>query len=309
MLRILKKIPAGIMIIPLLLGAIINTCCPQVLLIGSYTTATFSNAGAATALGIQLVCLGSRLKFKELPSVGKRGGIILLSKLLVGLLTVWIIGLGMGLKGIWGISLLAIVCAISNTNGSIYLSLMALYGEEKDAAAVPIITINNGPFFALLILGISGLAELSWVAVLAALLPIVVGMVLGNSSEEIRKFLDVGVVLLLPFIGFSLGAGINLKSIVKGGTSGIILALIVLLFGTGITMLADKWIARRPGYAGLAASATGANAVAVPSIIATIDPSWQMYVESATVQVAAAAVITAFIIPLATKLYVKRSLL
>ena len=59
----LKKVPAGMMIVPLLIGAFLNTFCSSVLQVGSLTTATFSNAGAATAMGIQLVCLGTCLLY------------------------------------------------------------------------------------------------------------------------------------------------------------------------------------------------------------------------------------------------------
>ena len=61
-MNFLKKVPAGMMIVPLLIGAILNTFCSSILQVGSLTTATFSNAGAATAMGIQLVCLGTTLK-------------------------------------------------------------------------------------------------------------------------------------------------------------------------------------------------------------------------------------------------------
>lgn len=289
------------MIIPLFIGTLIHTFCPQILEIGSYTTATFSNAGAATALGIQLVCLGSRLQFREIGTVAKRGGILLLSKFVAGFLAVLFIGRLLGTTELLGMSLLAIVCAVSNTNGSIYLSLMSLYGDEKDAAAVPIITVNNGPFFPILILGAAGMAAFSWIAVLAALLPIIIGMFLGNISADVRKFLDPGVALLLPFIGFTLGAGIDLKDIWRAGGAGVLLSLVALIFGVGISYLFDRLLGKRPGYAAVAASAVGANAVAVPAVIGAIDASWQPYVASATVQIAAAVVVTALLIPLLTK--------
>ena len=53
-MKLFKKIPAGMMMVPLLLGAVLNTFFPQLLQIGSLTTAAFSNAGAATAMGLQL---------------------------------------------------------------------------------------------------------------------------------------------------------------------------------------------------------------------------------------------------------------
>ena len=45
------------MVVPMLLGAIINTFLPQITNIGSFTTAIFTSAGANTAIGIQLFCL------------------------------------------------------------------------------------------------------------------------------------------------------------------------------------------------------------------------------------------------------------
>ena len=49
-MRFLKKIPAGMMVVPMLLGAIINTFLPEVTNIGSFTTAVFTSAGANTAI-------------------------------------------------------------------------------------------------------------------------------------------------------------------------------------------------------------------------------------------------------------------
>ena len=45
-MKFLKKIPAGMMVVPMLLGAFINTFFPQVTGIGSFTTAIFTSAGA-----------------------------------------------------------------------------------------------------------------------------------------------------------------------------------------------------------------------------------------------------------------------
>ncbi len=305
--KYLKKVPAGLMIIPLFLGALVYTFCPKVLEIGSYTTATFSNTGAATLMGVQLMCLGSRLQLRELGTVAKRGSILLIAKLAAGFFAALLIGKVFGVMQIFGVSLLAIVCAISNTNGSIYLSLMSLYGDEKDAAAVPIIAINNGPFFAILILGTVGMASFSWIAVLAALLPVILGMIIGNISKEARLFLDSGVTLLLPFIGFTLGAGIDLRAIWSAGIAGVLLALVVLLVGIGISYIFDHFIGKRPGYAAVAINAVGANAVAVPAVIGMVDISFKPYVSAATVQIAAAVVITALIIPILTRYVFKKS--
>ena len=66
-MKTINKIPAGLMIVPLFMGILINTFCPRVLQIGSFTTATFSNAGAASFMGVQLLGIGTMLKFRDMP--------------------------------------------------------------------------------------------------------------------------------------------------------------------------------------------------------------------------------------------------
>ena len=162
---------------------------------------------------------------------------------------------------------------------------------------MPILALTNGPFLTLIVLGISGTAHFSLLSIAATIVPIAVGMVLGNISEEIRKFLKPGIQLLLPFIGFTLGAGIDVKTVFVAGVSGIVLSVIVLLTGGAFTYFCDRTFAKRPGYAGLSSCATGANAIGVPAAIALADPLWQSYVAEATTQIAAVVVISALIVP------------
>ena len=68
----LKKMPAGMMIVPMFLSAIVNTFFVEALQIGSFTTAVFTSAGSAAILGVQLVCLGTQLHFKSMGRVIKR---------------------------------------------------------------------------------------------------------------------------------------------------------------------------------------------------------------------------------------------
>ena len=83
-LKFLKKVPAGMMVIPLLLGALLNTLFPEALQIGGLTTALFSSAGTNTLLGAQLFCMGTALQVKDMPKVLKRGGVLLISKFIIG---------------------------------------------------------------------------------------------------------------------------------------------------------------------------------------------------------------------------------
>ena len=156
-MRFLKKIPAGMMVVPMLLGAIINTFIPEVTNIGSFTTAIFTSAGANTAIGIQLFCLGTTLRFREMGGVVKRGGVLLISKFVIGAAIGIVVGKVFGPTGVLGLSSLAIISAVTNSNGSVYLALMNSYGDKVDQAAMPLLAINDGPMLTMIAMGIGGL--------------------------------------------------------------------------------------------------------------------------------------------------------
>ena len=305
-MKFLKKIPAGMMVVPMLLGAFINTFFPQITGIGSFTTAIFTSAGANTAIGIQLFCLGTTLRFREIGGVVKRGGVLLISKFIIGAA----IGIGVGKicgpEGLLGLSALAIISAVTNSNGSVYLALMNSYGDTVDQAAMPLLAINDGPMLTMIAMGAGGLADIPFMALVAAIGPILVGMILGNIDKNLSDFLAPAGSILLPFVGFCLGSGMNLTNIAKGGVQGILLGLITCLIGGAFIVLCDRFVSRRPGYAGWAVATTAGNAVAVPAVIAAADPTWAPWADIATSQVAASAILTAILVPLITSWWAKK---
>lgn len=305
-MKFLKKVPAGMMIVPLLIGAFMNTFFPNLLQIGSLTTATFSNAGAATAMGIQLVCLGTTLRFEDLGKVLKRGGVLLLSKFFIGALIGIVVGKVFGPAGVFGLSALAIICAVTNSNGSVYLALMETYGDEVDCGAMALLSLNDGPFFTMVAMGASGLANIPVKALIAALMPIIIGMILGNLDKKFSEFVAPAGSIMIPFVGLTLGAGINLTNVVKGGAMGIVLGILTCVVGGTFISFCDRKISKRPGYAGWAVATTAGNAVAVPAVVALADPSLEPYAAAATTQVAASVVLTAILVPLITDWWAKK---
>jgi 2-keto-3-deoxygluconate permease len=296
-LKSLQKIPAGLMVVPLLLGAALNTFCPSALEIGSFTTALFSNEGQATVVGMQIFFVGTNLRFDRVGEALRRGGVLLLAKWAAGAILGLLIGTFFGKAGVLGVSVLAIISSVTGANGSLYLSLMGEYGDPEDTAAQSVMNIHDGPFLALLTLGASGMANIPFLSLLAAIVPLIVGCILGNLDEDMRKFFSVGAGLVVPFVGFCIGAGINFGSVIEAGPSGLVLTCMVFFIGGGAALLADKFILKRPGYAGAAIASAAGNTIASPAAVALIDPSWEPYVASATTQIAAAVVITAIIVP------------
>lgn len=305
-MKFLNKVPAGMMIVPLLIGAVLNTFFPQALQLGSLTTATFSNAGAATAMGIQLVCLGTTLQLGDIGKVLKRGGILLLAKFCIGALIGITVGKVFGPTGVFGLSALAVISAVTNSNGSVYLALMQTYGDDVDGGAMALLALNDGPFLTMIAMGVSGLANIPVKAMIATIIPILVGMILGNLDKKFADFISPAGSVMIPFVGLTLGAGINLMNVIKGGLPGILLGLVSVFIGGSFIVLCDRVIGKRPGYAGWAVATTAGNAVAVPAVVAMADPALAPYVSGATTHVAAAVVVTAIISPLMTSYWARK---
>ncbi len=302
----LREIPAGIILLPLLLGSLIHTFLPGVLEIGSFTTALFSSAGTATLMALQLFCIGTQIRLGRVSGVLRRGGVLLLARVAAGVVMAIVFRLFARDGMIAGISALAAIAAVSNTNGSIFVATTTLLQEEEYAASTPILALTNGPLLTALILGASGAGSFSWLSLVALVLPMLVGFLLAMASARAAAFFEPGVRLTLPLIGFSLGAGIDLGQLWRGGLSGLLLGAVSLIVGVGIALLLDRLLNRGHGEAGIAACATGANAIAVPAAIALTNPSWQQVASTAAAQIGVSVILGAILVPLLAQGWFRR---
>lgn len=301
--RTLERIPGGMMIVPLLLGAVIASLAPGLpRYFGSLTGAMFT--GSLPILAVFYVCVGATLRFGAAPAILRKGGLLLVTKImcsvLVGVVAGHVLGVAPVAGGVFaGVSTLALVAAFNDTNGGLYLALMAQYGEPGDAAAYSVMSVESGPFLTMVTLGVVGLSAFPWQVLLGAVLPLIVGMVLGNLDPEMREFLGRAVTVLIPFFAFALGATLDLGNVWRTGALGIALGLSVTLVGGSMLFLADR-LGGGSGLAGIAASSTAGNAAAVPVLVAMADPAYAPAAASATLLVSASVVVTALATPLAT---------
>lgn len=301
-LKTINKIPGGMMIVFLFLGCIVNTFIPKSLEIGSFTTALFKNSATAL-IALLLFCSGAQITVKAAGISLYKGFVINAGKVLLGMSIGIILGkIGGQNATLLGLTPIALIGAMTNSNGGLYTALAQRYGNESDIGAVAIISTNDGPFFTMVAMGATGMASIPLMALVACVLPILIGMILGNLDKDVREFLKPGISLSIPFFAFSLGAGLNLKSILEAGLSGILLGLLtVIVTGFGGYLLYKFLIPKKDRVSsavGAAIATTAGNAVGTPAAIAMVDPTWQFAVSSATVQISASIVITAILCPL-----------
>ena len=293
--KTIEKIHGGMMVVPLFLGVLTNTFFPQFLEVGGFTSALFGPKASQTILACFMFLIGSQINFKLAPKAIKKGAILITGKFLLGSAIGIFVGKVFGAAGVLGLSPLAILAALTNCNGGLYASLASQYGDETDVGAYALLSLKDGPFFTLVALGASGLAQIPIMSLVAVMIPIVIGMILGNIDSDMRAFLGSSKLLLIPFFSFPLGAGMNLETIVQAGGPGILLGFIAAFTGVGAYVLLKLF--KEEPILGLATGSTAGNAVATPAAVAAADPTMAIVATAATAQVAAACVVSAIICP------------
>jgi 2-keto-3-deoxygluconate permease len=302
--KTLDRIPGGLMLVPLFLGAILHTLYPGAgKYFGSFTNGLMT--GTVPILAVWFFCMGANINIKATGTVLRKSGTLVLTKIAVAWAVAMVAAMFLPEGGVQtgffaGLSVLALIAAMDMTNGGLYASIMNQYGSKEEAGAFVLMSLESGPLVTMLILGSTGLAAFEPHAFVGAVLPFLVGFALGNLDHDFRDFFGKATHTMIPFFGFALGNSIDLTVIAKTGLLGIVLGLAVIII-TGIPLiLADKYIGGGNGTAGLAASSTAGAAVANPMIIANMKPEFLPAAQSATALVAACVIVTSILVPILT---------
>lgn len=300
----IDKIPGGLMLVPLFIGAICHTFFPDSgKYFGSFTNGLIT--GTVPILAVWFFCMGAGIDIRATGTVLRKSGTLVLTKVAVA----WIVAViaakilpGNGIQtGFFaGLSTLAIIAAMDMTNGGLYASIMQQYGSKEEAGAFVLMSIESGPLVTMLIMGTSGLATFEPRLFVGAVLPFLIGFALGNLDSELREYFGKASNVMIPFFAFALGNTIDLNVITKTGFLGVLLGLSVIII-TGIPlMLTDKYIGGGNGTAGLAASSTAGAAVTNPLIIGEMLPEFKPVAQAATTLVATSVIVTSILVPILT---------
>jgi 2-keto-3-deoxygluconate permease len=301
--QILKKmseLPGGLVIIPLVIAVLIATFVPQFFKIGGYVTALFYE-GNACMMGFFLIVCGSMIDIKQVGMPLYKGVTMTGFKLILGIIVGLIVGKLCGPAGFLGIAPFVWIAAITNSNGSLYISLSSQFGNATDTGAISILSLNDGPFFTLVALGATGLANIPLMSLVAVLIPLLIGFVWGNLDSHFRAACKTAQPIVTFFMTISIGAKTDIKTILTAGASGIILGLISAATAVIFFFLINLILPRKERNAmGAAIGTTALNSAMTPAAVAEADPTMKKYTGIATAQCATASIITLFLCPFIT---------
>jgi len=297
----INKVPGGLMVIPLVLGSLTRTFFPQFLDMGGFVTALFKQS-ALPLIALLIFATGANTPVRALGIVGAKTLALLTAKTFIPGILVILYGLFLGrTEYLPGLSLLALMAGTINSNGGLWIALASKYGNESDVGAYIASALNDGPFFTMLFLGLSGLANIPAQYLIAAILPYIIGLVLGNLDHKIAEVFKPTGNITIPFFAFSLGAGIDIGTFGVSVIGGVVIGIASLLGGILGYILYKVFFSKdtNPGV-GAAIGTTAGNSAIVPSMVAQADPSYGPYVSSATAAVGFAVLFTAVTTPIVT---------
>lgn len=297
LLERMKKIPGGLVIIPLVLAVLIATFFPQAYQIGGYVTALFYDGNSAM-MGFFLIVCGSAINIKQVGMPLYKGVTLTAMKFALGVVIGLAVGSLCGPAGFLGITPFVWIAAITNSNSSLYISLSSQFGNATDTGAISILSLNDGPFFTLVALGATGLASIPLNSLIATLVPLLIGFIWGNLDAGFRKACATAQPIVTFFMTISIGAKTDIKTIITAGAAGIILGLISAALAVVFFFIFNLLLPRKERNAmGAAIGTTALNSAMTPAAVAEADPSMAQYTDMATAQCATASIVTLFLCP------------
>lgn len=309
MYKFMKKIPGGLLLVPMIVSAIINTIDTNNVLsrLGGATNALLTQDGINYIIGAVCFCSGATISIKKLFNILKKQGVLILVK------TAVVVALGMlfislfGNSGVFGVAAITFIAIICSTNPALYLSLVGDYGTEEDQGAFGLIGLMCVPAYPLLIFGISQRTQIDWTPIISTLIPILLGMLIGNLDKDMAAFFRPGLAIFTPLMGWAFGASINIIDAFQAGLIGIVLMVVFYLVNLPALYTAEKKLLKSTGVSAAAMTSVAGLSVSVPALAAQANPELLNFVPAATAQIAMVVVLTSVLTPIITRWVAKRN--
>lgn len=308
MLKFMKKIPAGTLIVPMFISALINTIFPGFFasLTGS-ASALFAGGGTGFIIGVLSLVSGAMLDITSLKHILKKQGILILIKLVIAFVIGTIIIRILGNGSILGISSIALMVGLVATNPAVYLAIVSENGTTEDEGAFSILGLICLPIFPMMIYALSFGGNVPYTSLLHAFIPVLLGFIIGNLDKDFVKFTAPSIGILMPFLGWNLGANINLFDAIIHGFSGIFIVVIIYVFISLPLYLFERNILKHDGVSAVAINIVAGVSIAAASALGGFDPSLAPMLPTITAQVSFATVSSSLLTPIICRWLKKQS--
>lgn len=305
-MKLMKRFPGGTLLVPMFLSALIHTVFPNLFMIGGVTEAFFSGSSLNFILGSATFISGCSLKLSSVKNVVKRYGVLLISRTLICAVAGVAFYKLFGLNGFLGISLVAFVAVISSVNPSLFLAIMEDCGDETDKSAFGLVSVFSTPVIPMLIFSLTQPTAVDFMPIVSMLIPLIIGVVLGNLDQELGKFVSSGMPFIILVLGWSVGSKINLLEAVKASLSGVLMAILYYVLTTLPLFAIERKLMKRVGLSSIALSTMAGLSASVPFILARTNPQVTPYAGRAAAIVTFGVVVTAIVSPFLSKKLAKR---
>ena len=94
-------------------------------------------------MGFFLIVCGSMIDIKQVGMPLYKGVIMTGTKFLLGVIVGLVVGKICGPEGFLGIAPFVLIATITNSNGSLYISLSSQFGNATDTGAISILSLND----------------------------------------------------------------------------------------------------------------------------------------------------------------------
>lgn len=306
MYKFMKKIPGGLLLIPMLISAVFATFCPNLFYIGGLTEALFTKKGINYIVALITFCSATSLDFKSLAKVLKKQGLMLLLKIILCMAFSLLFFKFFGETGVWGISLLSFVCVLASLNPSLYIALTKDYATKTDESAFGLLGLLCLPVFPIIIYSVAQSQAIDFSPIISTLIPLILGILIANFDKDFASIFKGSTTMLTPFMGWSFGTGINLIESFKSGLQGLVLVVIFYVLIALPIYLFEVKVLKSSGVSALGMSSMAGLTVSVPLILSQNSDYLASIAGTAASQIALGVVVTSVITPMLVKMLAKK---
>ena len=306
MYKFMKKIPGGLLLIPMLISAVFATFCPNLFYIGGLTEALFTKKGINYIVALITFCSATSLDFKSLAKVLKKQGLMLLLKIILVMAFSLLFFKFFGETGVWGISLLSFVCVLASLNPSLYIALTKDYATKTDESAFGLLGLLCLPVFPIIVYSVAQSQAIDFSPIISTLIPLILGILIANFDKDFASIFKGSTTMLTPFMGWSFGTGINLIESFKSGLQGLVLVVIFYVIIALPIFLFEVKVLKSSGVSALGMSSMAGLTVSVPLILSQNSDYLASIAGTAASQIALGVVVTSVITPMLVKMLAKK---